>query len=264
MYKQVNDFILKNINLELQLFNYITLDSKWKYKNVNSSFNRLYIPVSGEGEIEYDGKIVKLVPGKAYIIPNSFLFSYNCSDFLEKFYIHFKLLLPNGLDVFFGLSQCLDIDIEPSVIIQISDCMINNDINSAIKLNMILYEIINAAVSKYNILLDKIDNSPEILNKIVNYVNNNLLSTLTLDDVCKQFYISRSTLKKLFNKHIKLPFSKYLDYKILAETEQLLLYTNKSINEISEKFNFCDQFYFSRKFKQFYKVSPSQYRQRHI
>jgi AraC-like DNA-binding protein len=56
--------------------------------------------------------------------------------------------------------------------------------------------------------------------------------------------------------------NEYICNTILAETELILSTRNISILELSHKFGFSDQFYFSRKFKEKFGVSPREYRNR--
>ena len=52
----------------------------------------------------------------------------------------------------------------------------------------------------------------------------------------------------------------YIDETILFESEQLLTKSELTVLQISEKFGFCDQFYFSRRFKAKYGDTPQKYR----
>jgi AraC-like DNA-binding protein len=52
---------------------------------------------------------------------------------------------------------------------------------------------------------------------------------------------------------------------VLFKAEEMLIKSNLSILEISEMFGFYDQFYFSRRFKERFGISPLKYRnQKHI
>ena len=48
--------------------------------------------------------------------------------------------------------------------------------------------------------------------------------------------------------------------RINIEAEQLLLKSDLTVLQISERFGFCDQFYFSRRFKMKYGETPQKYR----
>ena len=51
--------------------------------------------------------------------------------------------------------------------------------------------------------------------------------------------------------------------EIFLAAERQLKQTKLSIAQISERFGFCDQFYFSRRFRARYGLSPQQYRKRY-
>ena len=54
--------------------------------------------------------------------------------------------------------------------------------------------------------------------------------------------------------------TRYIDDAIMFEAEQLLLKSDLTVLQISERFGFCDQFYFSRRFKMKYGETPQKYR----
>ena len=53
----------------------------------------------------------------------------------------------------------------------------------------------------------------------------------------------------------------YINDTIMFEAGQLLLKTGLSVLAVSEKYGFSDQFYFSRRFKEKFGMSPLKYRQ---
>ena len=65
---------------------------------------------------------------------------------------------------------------------------------------------------------------------------------------------------KRFKAELSKPVGEYVNDTIMFEAGQLLLKTNLSILAISEKYGFSDQFYFSRRFKEKFGVSPMKYR----
>ncbi|MBQ7363709.1 MAG: helix-turn-helix transcriptional regulator [Clostridia bacterium] len=52
----------------------------------------------------------------------------------------------------------------------------------------------------------------------------------------------------------------YLFSVVISEASELVTNTNLPFLEISERLGFSDQFYFSRRFKQKYGLSPREYR----
>ena len=54
--------------------------------------------------------------------------------------------------------------------------------------------------------------------------------------------------------------NEYIYNTIMAEAERLLMTGNISIHELSQKFGYSDQLYFSRRFKEKFGIAPREYR----
>ena len=89
-----------------------------------------------------------------------------------------------------------------------------------------------------------------------NYKNKNL----GLTEIASDFLISPSYLSRNFKKICGISLTGYITQCRLEFGCQLLESTNLSVAEISEKIGYQDLFYFSKKFKEAYGISPSHYR----
>ena len=69
-----------------------------------------------------------------------------------------------------------------------------------------------------------------------------------------------NTLTKRCNSYYKKPPSHLITERLILEAKKQLHLTRKSIKEIAFALNFEDEFYFSRVFKRFTKVSPQAFR----
>ena len=94
----------------------------------------------------------------------------------------------------------------------------------------------------------------------LDYIEKNLSLKLTASEIAKNLFVSESKLVKLFKSEIGVTIGKYIDDYLFDYAEHLLLNTKLSIRQISEKLEFCDQFYFSLKFTVKYGKSPRTYR----
>ena len=83
---------------------------------------------------------------------------------------------------------------------------------------------------------------------------------LTVSQIAEYCFISKSTLTKHFKKELSVSVNEYICNTVLADAEMLLSTTNVSVSEISSRLGFSDQFYFSRKFKEKFGISPREYR----
>lgn len=96
---------------------------------------------------------------------------------------------------------------------------------------------------------------------IKDYICDNIsMPSLSIKQLCEEFYISESQLRRNFLKQTGMtPHEYIIDVKLnLAKNE--LVHTSNSIKTISEKCGFNSPYYFSLFFSQRAGVSPSQYR----
>jgi AraC-like DNA-binding protein/quercetin dioxygenase-like cupin family protein len=98
-----------------------------------------------------------------------------------------------------------------------------------------------------------------LLNEIIVYINNNLYSAFTVEDLCMKFSISRSSLQNLFRANLHISPKQYISNLKLSQAKQLIQEHTRTISEISDMLGFTSIHYFSRKFKLQYGVSPSDY-----
>ncbi len=104
------------------------------------------------------------------------------------------------------------------------------------------------------------DEADQIFYNISEYISNNLSSEITLSSLSKSFSISESHLSRKFKSIFGIGISEYVRYMRMQKAIKLLIGTNLSISEISERCGFNDSNYFSTIFKQTMGVSPHKYR----
>ena len=97
---------------------------------------------------------------------------------------------------------------------------------------------------------------------IVELMNKQLYSNLSLEDFAKENYISVSYIKKLFSHYAGISPKKYYINLRIAEAQKLLL-SNTPISGIAEKMNFSSASYFTIFFKTYTGYTPMQYRKIH-
>lgn len=96
--------------------------------------------------------------------------------------------------------------------------------------------------------------------KCVDYIYDNLNIKLTVSDIADHLQMSPTYLSKLFSKEVGMPISAYIKEQKLKAAANMLLYTDSSISEISEYFNFASQSHFTTAFQELYNLTPKKYR----
>ena len=98
-----------------------------------------------------------------------------------------------------------------------------------------------------------------LLNEILVYINNNICSAFTVEDLCTKFSVSRSSLQNLFRTNLHISPKQYISNLKLNYAKLLIQEHNRTISEISDMLGFTSIHYFSRKFKKQYGLSPTDY-----
>lgn len=94
------------------------------------------------------------------------------------------------------------------------------------------------------------------------YISNHINRNITVEMIASGLNMDRSTLSKKFKRELGFNISSYIMRRKLEEAKSLLLYTDKTVSEISEYLCFSTQSYFQNVFKRKYGVTPKEYRKK--
>lgn len=97
---------------------------------------------------------------------------------------------------------------------------------------------------------------------IISLMKDNLYEDMSLEEICRRSYLGKTSITTIFKKHTGMSAMKYYIYLKVEKAKTLLSDTDQSVSEISKLLNFSSQQYFSRFFKSFEGVSPSEFRQK--
>lgn len=99
----------------------------------------------------------------------------------------------------------------------------------------------------------------EILNEIINHIKQHINEDLSVQSLCEHFSLSRSSLQNLFKNNLKMAPKKYINELKLKKSCILIKESKYNISEIANLLGFNSIHYFSRKFTQHYKITPTEY-----
>ena len=100
---------------------------------------------------------------------------------------------------------------------------------------------------------------PELLDRVLAYVEEHLAQKITLADVAKHFWVSQSTITQTFRNKMGVSFYRCVTQRRLIAAKSLIL-QGLPLEQINEKVGFTDYSTFYRAFKQEFGISPRQYR----
>ncbi len=96
--------------------------------------------------------------------------------------------------------------------------------------------------------------------KIEQYIEERLLEKISVESICKHFFISKNALYRLFSEEFNTTIGKYLLTKRINLAMEKLTKTNLAITAISLECGFTDYNYFIRAFKKQTGITPLQFR----
>ncbi len=94
----------------------------------------------------------------------------------------------------------------------------------------------------------------------IDYIKAHFTETITVEDISAHLNVDRTHLYKLCKKRTNLSPKELLTQVRLENAKDLLLYSPSSITEIALSSGFHDSSSFSKKFRKYVKMSPSEYR----
>jgi len=99
--------------------------------------------------------------------------------------------------------------------------------------------------------------------KIMDYIWENFSRTdFSAGEVAEKVHLSRNYFLKLFKDENKLPFWDYITNLRMEKAKKLLKTSGDTIYTISREIGYESQYHFSRKFKNYYGITPNEYRNR--
>lgn len=102
----------------------------------------------------------------------------------------------------------------------------------------------------------------DLLSEILAYMNKHIADPITVEEICHEFYISRSSLQALFKTHLNSSPKNYLLNIKLQKSKELIRENQYTISEIAYMLGFSSIHYFSRLFKKYFNTTPSAYAQK--
>lgn len=104
-------------------------------------------------------------------------------------------------------------------------------------------------------------NNEEFIQNVTHYLDQHFMESLQLPELGERFHISHYYLSRLFKAETGLSPMKYVMYRKIGESQNLLMNTELPIGTISDRMGFLDNCHFSTTFKKYIGLTPTQYRQ---
>lgn len=233
--------------------------SEWYSTEPAPPYSRLYYMVEGEGQISGEDGIIPLCAGKLYMIPAGYSFSYSCPDSMHQLYFHVNMMSSSGADLLRGLGRVFSMNVEKEHIDRLLSLHGSDSMTDRLYLKTLLQQDILTLLKASGTELKSIEYS-DCVKKALLFIEEHLSATLTVSAVAENIFVSPDTLAHKFKKEMDISVGRHIDGLLMSRAEDMLLNTRLTVAQISSNLGFYDQFYFSRRFKERFSVSPVKYR----
>lgn len=261
-------------------FFYIKDNFSVNIENHHHDFNKIVIFISGNVQYSIEGKSYNLKPWDILLIAKNEI--HRCDIDISKPYERIVIWIKDDIDknnkYLGGVTNCFSSNKDKnthmlrlkessvSLIKSLTSKLLkyNNNIEpyDSILTNSFLIQILAILNKEY--LKDNNENInkdifyDETTENIINYINNNLTNSLTIQKLSEEFNLSKHYLMRKFKKQTGYSIHNYIIQKRLMYSIELMD-TTSCMYEISEESGFNDYSTFVRAFKKNYDISPKRY-----
>lgn len=110
----------------------------------------------------------------------------------------------------------------------------------------------------YNLLGDSMSN--DLIRRLLIYIDNNIYSKISIEDLARIFYFNKDYIMRLFKKEIGCTIIDYICRKRIYLSLEELRTTDDYILKIALKHGFTSQEYYCEQFTKVLGVNPNTYR----
>ena len=257
--------------LDLHVFtvDHVTVGPEWKtglFPPVSRviPYTRIYLPVAGEGRVECYGKQYTVQPGKILLIPPFADARVHCGNFLEKYWLHCNVMLPETRsDVFFLYGDCIELDISDQLDYckRLFEILLHYKEREVRNISLHHFEVRCALrmllLGFFHVLSENIQSGPKHEKlRLLQYINKNLHKKITLSELSKVACLHPNYLCSSFHKEMRMPLFEYIHKCRLYYAMELLLWDRLPIGEAAEKAGYTDSHLLYMHFKKYFGISP--------
>lgn len=256
------DFVERDTSPQINYLyaGYVTTDESWRQQPLYASYSRLYYISEGSGILVSEQGSMPLEAGYVYIVPCGMKVGFYGTPSVTKLFFHINISFDEKNDAFENYCHFSRLPRSVKYINELKEMYLSN----SKKDRFMLKSEISATICEF---LSRKDNRNISKNKYcknvsdaIAFIRKNIRATLTVKEVSSAVACSANTLAGSFKKELGQSISNYIEEIVMSEAQAQLLYTDNSIREISESLGYCDQFYFSRRFKNWFSSAPTEYR----
>lgn len=234
-------------------------DQGWQHRGMLYPYNTVYFVLGGDGHICAGGEITDMRPGWAYLIPANLRHDVWCDSHVEKAYVDVNAELLPGYDLFSGRMDIGKTELGLERCRKIYDsCQggVREELQLRGELMLVLAELMTEEPGPVSTRMSA-------FLPMIEDVQRNLSARIRRNDLAKRYGWNPSALSRAFKLVFGCGVKEYVEKLLVSRLAEELLLTDQTLQQIAERYEFCDAFYMSAFFKRHIGQSPAAYRRLH-
>lgn len=258
--------LLNTIGFHLRCSGTAELDMFWRIDPqrpdmfLASPYARLYYIFSGKGYVEHGNKRETMEEGHIYLLPSLMPLRLSCEDGFGQLFFMLNLPSENSYDILSELDHVCTGKITGERLAAVCRAYENVNYSNALYIGQTLFSDIREMTEGETFMQTPVKQYSSLVRQVLLYLRQNRSASLRTEDVAAHFHVPADTLRRRFREEVGSTLSQYITESVFIEAKRLLSTTDMNVGQVSDALGFCDQFYFSRKFKELSGVSPNHYR----
>lgn len=232
-------------------------DARWSYPVNLYPHHTLYFVLEGDGHVSANNHVVDLKPGTCCLIPANTLFSCWCDSHIHKLYVELYLQTASGVDVFFDHLSMLVRPFPKERTKELLKALSEPGICGRMQFEGLLLCALSEMVVG-SALPQHTDASR--LTPVLEEMVRNVAADLHIGDLARRHGWEPSSFTRAFVKSSGCSPKRYLNHLLVNLLKRDLLFTDLTLNELAQRYHFCDSYYLSAFFKRYMGLSPQHYR----
>ncbi len=264
------------VNMRIYWFQVHSHESSFYFTSHKHTFHEAHFIINGSMAYDVDGKRNVFEQGQFIMIPaNTVHTQLSCSDDLVKLSLSFEIkakqddLLSSVMAKDLDRSSfiCDNLTSEMVLAIELICAQAKRNLSLAPftvrnGIFTLISEIYYATTQRQRILSTRSDEGVTDTRYIAakKFIEDNIFIKLRSEDVAAHVHISAKQLNRIFLKYGDVTVFDYISNKKHIAAKELLLSTDLSLQDISEKLGFADEFYFNKCFAKKAGITPMKFR----
>ena len=257
------EIVMDQYHLEILEHGLFDGDPDWQHRDIHSHYSRLYFILEGCSRAWCAGQSLDMRAGQVCLLPLSMTYHVGCDAPFRKFYLHLRVPVGYGQDVFVGLDHFLSLPFDVDAFTRLIENALQHPLTGAIALKAELYATVGRFLAVAGINDPAAFRIGDEIRTIFGFLGQHARFNTTPAMVAGLAGRPLGPLARDFQRQTGQTVRQAIRAAIIQRARDALVSSERSVKEIAFSLGFADEFYFSRFFRNQTGQAPASWRAKH-